>query len=133
MPPMQKTATYLGVATATLALLAALALLASSASAATFPGHPVGKHGSSTGHSPRRPRRPTSSHPNGIWVRATGRNRRHRRGRELQPRGSNASSNLIKRSRAGIYRIPPMPHANTCSVVASGSGSGRIGLEVRAA
>ena len=129
---MQKTASYLGVAAATLVLLSALALLASSASAATLPGHPVGKHGSSTGQFALTGAQADISHPNGIWVRATGRID----GIDVVvscSRGTNASSNLIKRSRAGIYRIPAMPHANTCSVVASGSGSGRIGLEVRAA
>jgi hypothetical protein len=123
---MQKTASYLGIATAI------LALLASSASAAMLPGHPVGRHGSSTGQFALTAAQADIDHPKRVWVRATGR----LDGIDILvscSRGFHASSNSIERSHTGIYRVPTMPHAHTCSVVVSGSGSGRIGLEVRAA
>jgi hypothetical protein len=123
---MQKTATYLGIAIAT------LALLASSASAATLPGHPVGKHGSSTGQFALTAAQADIDNPKSVWVHATGR----LEGIDILvscSRGFNVSSNSIERSHAGIYRVPTMPHAHTCSIVVSGSGSGRIALEVRAA
>jgi hypothetical protein len=123
---MHRTATNLGIATAI------LALLASGASAATLPGHPVGKRGSSTGQFALTAAQADIDHPKGVWVHATGR----LDGIDILvscSRGFNASSHSIARLHAGIYRVPTMPRAHTCSVVASGSGSGRIALEVRAA
>ncbi len=125
-PPMHKTATYLGIATAI------LAFLASSASAATLPGHSVGKHGSSTGQFALTAAQADIDHPKRVWVHATGR----LDGIDILvscSRGFRASSHSIERLHAGLYRVPTMPRAHTCSVVVSGSGSGRIALEVRSA
>ena len=84
---MQKTASYLGVAPATLALLAALTLLAASAEHghATRPAR-FGKNGSSTGRSPFIMTQAGIGQPEGISVRATDGARRHRHRHQLPRR-----------------------------------------------
>lgn len=122
----KKIATAVGVAAAAL-------VLSASASAATLPGHHVGTGGSVTGEFAVTGAQADVKNPRQVWVRATGRGADHITVVTSCNRGFNIASNTLIRRRAGVYRIPTMPHAETCSVIASVGGVGHITLEVRAA
>lgn len=122
----KKIATVFGVAAMAL-------VLGTSASAATLPGHHVGKGGSVTGEFAVTGAQADVNNPRAIWVRATGRGADHITVVTSCNRGFNIASNTLVRRRPGVYRIPTMPRAETCSVIASVGGAGHITLEVRAA
>jgi hypothetical protein len=46
-------------------------------------------------------------------------------------RGFSITSNSLDRSRAGTWRLPMMRRPDSCDVVASAGGSGRIRIEIR--
>jgi len=47
-------------------------------------------------------------------------------------RGFSVASNSLSRSSAGVWRLPMMPHPDSCSIVASVGGSGNVSVEIRA-
>jgi hypothetical protein len=47
-------------------------------------------------------------------------------------RGFSITSNTLQRSTAGVWRLPMMPHPDSCTIVASVGGSGSVSIEIRA-
>jgi hypothetical protein len=114
-------------------IIAAIAtlVLASTASATGLPGKRVaGK--TVSGEFAVAAIHATVKHPHGLYLRLAG---RINSGMVVVgcSRNFSISSNSYKRNRAGLYRIPIKPSgADSCQLVASAGGSGRITVELRA-
>jgi hypothetical protein len=108
-----------------------LAAVFASVAAAALPGHRVASK-TASGQFAVTAVHATVKHPHAVYLRLVG-------GISSGlmviacSRGISISSNSYKHNRAGLYRVPVRPaRADSCQLVASGGGSGRIMVELRA-
>jgi hypothetical protein len=114
----------------TVTAIAALILLADGAAATKVPGK-VRAHKTVSGQFAVTAVTATISHPRAIYLRLIG---RVTSGSAVIAcsRDFAISSNHYEHNRAGLYRIPVKPaHAESCQVVGSVGGSGRVTIEIR--
>ena len=112
--------------------IAALALVSASIAAASTPPGKVVARKTVSGAFAVGAINATVKKPTGLWVRFTG---KVTTGTVVVAcsRGFSISSNSYQYKKAGTYRIPIRPaRADSCELVASVGGSGRISIELRA-
>jgi hypothetical protein len=112
-----------------LALLAALCL--TSTAAAALPGKVVARK-SVSGQFAVTAIHASVKKPSGLWIRFVG---KVSTGEAVVActRGLSISSNGKSFRKAGLYRLPIKPlRADSCDIIGSVGGSGRISLEIRA-
>jgi hypothetical protein len=118
------------VRTGVLAVLAALCL--SGTASAALPGKVVAKK-SVSGTFAVTAISASVKKPKGLWIRFVG---KVTTGQAVVAcsRGFSISSNPYSYKKAGLYRLPIKPsRADSCDVIGSVGGSGRVTVEIRAA
>jgi hypothetical protein len=108
-----------------------LAAVFAGVASAALPGHRVASK-TASGQFAVTAVHATVKHPHAVYLRLVG---RISSGTIVIAcsRGFAISSNSYNRNRPGLYRVPIRPaRANSCQLVASAGGSGRITVELRA-
>jgi hypothetical protein len=103
-----------------------------SVAAAALPGHRVASK-TASGQLAVTAIHATVKHPNAVYLRLVGRVNTGMIVIACSRGYATISSNSYNHNRAGLYRVPIRPaRADSCQLVASAGGSGRITVELRA-
>ena len=115
-----------------LALAFLLAAVFAGIASASLPGHRVASK-SASGQFAVTAVNATVKHPHAVYLRLVGRISSGTVVIACSRGTATISSNSYTHNRAGLYKVPIRPaRADSCQLVASGGGSGRITVELRA-
>jgi hypothetical protein len=109
-----------------------LAAVFASVAAAALPGHRIASK-TASGQFAVTAVHATVKHPHAVYLRLGGRISSGMIVIACSRGYATISSNSYNHNRAGLYRVPIRPaRADSCQLIASGGGSGRITVELRA-